>query len=86
MTSEQSDPDSNYDPTAASGTENTPEHETGPADTELVPPGSTADGAGTSLGGEPDEEEEPLGTGDGTAASEQLADERWRTNGVDPLG
>ncbi|NQX25917.1 hypothetical protein HQQ81_00945 [Microbacteriaceae bacterium VKM Ac-2854] len=76
----------NYDPTAESGTENAPEHESGPVDPELVPPGSTAEGAGTSLGAEPDEPEQPLDAGEGSAASEQLADERWRTNGVDPLG
>lgn len=75
----------NYDPTAFSGTENEPEHESGPADPELVPPGSTAEGAGTSLGAEPDEPERPLDAGEGSAASEQLADERWRSNGVDPL-
>lgn len=76
----------NYDPTAESGTEHAAEHEAGPVDRGLVPPGSTAEGAGTSLGAEPDEEEQPLGAGEGSAESEQLADERQRRNGVDPLG
>lgn len=85
MDAERTDPESTDEPTTRSGTENEPEHESGPVEGGLVPPGSTADGAGTSLGAEPDEDEEPLGTGEGSAASSQLADEAWRTNGVDPL-
>jgi len=76
---------------AESGTENAPEDEVGSREDEegLLAPGSTAEGAGTSLGAVPAEarrEAEPLGAHEGEAGSGQLADERWRGNGVNPLG
>ena len=88
---ESADPDHPYDSMAESGTENAPEDEVGSREDEegLLAPGSTAEGAGTSLGAVPTEarrEAEPLGEHDGEAGSGQLADERWRSNGVDPLG
>lgn len=54
----------------------------------LLAPGSTAEGAGTSLGAVPAEARrgaEPLGEESSPGTPGQLADERWRTNGVDPL-
>ncbi|MBF4461360.1 MULTISPECIES: hypothetical protein [unclassified Rathayibacter] len=87
---ESRDPDHGYDPRAESGTENTATDEVSSSEDEdsLLPPGSTAEGAGTSMGAVPAEarrEAAPLGDPADSAASSQLADERWRTNGVDPL-
>ncbi|KQQ05480.1 MULTISPECIES: hypothetical protein [unclassified Rathayibacter] len=82
---ESRDPDHGYDPMAESGSENAAEDEVTDSEDEegLLAPGSTAEGAGTSLGAVPSEAARPL-RAEGTAG--QLADERWRTNGVDPLG
>ncbi|QHC67785.1 hypothetical protein GSU68_15225 [Rathayibacter sp. VKM Ac-2759] len=82
---ESRDPDHGYDPMAESGSENAAEDEVADSEDEegLLAPGSTAEGAGTSLGAVPSEHEQPL-RAEGSAG--QLADERWRTNGVDPLG
>lgn len=86
---ESRDPDHGYDPMAESGSENAADDEVDDDEDQegLLAPGSTAEGAGTSLGSIPREASqhaEPLGEHD--AATGQLADERWRTNGVDPLG
>ncbi|MCJ1695681.1 hypothetical protein C1I63_07820 [Rathayibacter caricis DSM 15933] len=88
---ESRDPDHGYDSMAESGTENAAEDEVSDSEDEegLLPPGSTAEGSGTSLGAVPAEaarEAEPLGEHDGEGTPGQLADERWRTNGVNPLG
>lgn len=88
---ESRDPDHPYDSMGESGTENSPEDEVTDSEDEegLLPPGSTAEGSGTSLGSVPAEasrEAEPLGSHEGEGTPGQLADERWRTNGVNPLG
>jgi hypothetical protein len=88
---ESRDPDHGYDPMGESGTEDPAEDEVdGDEDQEgLLAPGSTAEGSGTSLGSVPVEaaqHSEPLGEHDGEGTPGQLADERWRTNGIDPLG
>lgn len=60
----------------------TAENEALEENADLVSPGSTADGAGSSLGAVPAEavtDARPLGSGDGTAASGQLADEGFRS-------
>lgn len=82
---ESRDPDHGYDPMAESGSENAAEDEVTDSEDEegLLAPGSTAEGSGTSLGAVPSEHAEPL-RAEGSAG--QLADERWRDNGVDPLG
>ncbi|SMH28520.1 hypothetical protein SAMN06295885_0188 [Rathayibacter oskolensis] len=84
---ESRDPDHGYDPMSESGSENAPEDEVSDSEDEegLLAPGSTAEGSGTSLGAVPAEaarEARPLSA---EGSSGQLADERWRQNGVDPL-
>lgn len=85
---ESRDPDHGYDPMSESGSENAPEDEVRAREDEegLLPPGSTADGAGTSLGAVPAESAAPLGENASDGTPPQLADERWRTNGPNPLG
>lgn len=88
---ENRDPDQGSDPTTESGTENAADDEVTDGEDEegLLAPGSTAEGAGTVLGAVPVEARRgaaPLGEHDGEALSSQLADERWRTNGRNPLG
>ncbi|PPI20388.1 hypothetical protein C5D44_16920 [Rathayibacter sp. AY1B5] len=85
---ESRDPDHGYDPMSESGSENAPEDEVGPREDEegLLPPGSTAEGAGTALGADTVEGGEPLGENASAGTPGQLADERWRTNGINPLG
>lgn len=91
MADESRDPDHGDDSRSESGTENPAEEEVTPAEdaTVLRAPGSTAEGSGTSLGAVPDEARRgaaPLGGHGGTGAPGQLADERWRRNGENPLG
>ncbi|PPF26248.1 hypothetical protein C5C18_10930 [Rathayibacter tritici] len=85
---ESRDPDHGYDPMSESGSENAPEDEVGPReDAEgLLAPGSTAEGAGTALGADAIEGGESLGENPSAGTPGQLADERWRTNGINPLG
>jgi hypothetical protein len=85
---ESRDPDHGYDPMSESGSENAPEDEVAPGEDEegLLAPGSTAEGAGTALGAGPVEDGDPLGENASAGTPGQLADERWRTNGVNPLG
>ncbi|WP_181075068.1 hypothetical protein [Rathayibacter iranicus] len=65
---ESRDPDHGYDPMSESGSENAPEDEVGAREDEegLLPPGSTADGAGTSLGAVPAESAAPYDRGRAT--------------------
>ncbi|PPF26113.1 hypothetical protein C5C34_01410 [Rathayibacter rathayi] len=85
---ESRDPDHGYDPMSESGSENAPEDEVGPREDEegLLAPGSTAEGAGTSLGATAVEGGDSLGENPSAGTPGQLADERSRTNGLNPLG
>ena len=87
---ESRDPDHAYDPMAESGTENAPEDEVGSREDEegLLAPGSTAEGAGTSLGAVPVEARRERRAAR-RARGEACRPARRRAlahNGVDPLG